>query len=304
MTRISRLSSVVIGVVLALCLAEIGLRLLSHELPSGSDWPTAEMEVKYQQLSANSDIEVVFLGSSMTEAALDPVEFAAASGLGTTYNSALPFSSPFSNEFWLETVVLEMVDPRLVVIGLPSWSGGDSAESDPVLSRMRTAAANADSGTQGLALLRHAGVLSEWDARSAGIRLRRLMTDLGHQTAYYDRSIEDSIPLDLPFGPPEMPQQEADAVRRMIDSLSEADIQSLVLIEPGRHPGDDGTVDYDRYIESMLEYSDYWGVPVLDSFHEDWDRSLFADPAHFNSRGTLAFTEYLARSTVGVTASR
>ncbi|MGH8951753.1 MAG: hypothetical protein ACRDX9_10035 [Acidimicrobiia bacterium] len=294
---------IVLGALLALVAAELGLRVVDEGLPVGTDWPSIETDMKYHQLLGLPEADVVFLGSSITEAAVDPVEFAAISGTGTAFNSGIPFSTPFSNEFWLEQVVLPNVQPDLVIIGLTAWSGGGSRENDPLLLGLQ-AAMEAEGATSPFALIEYAGVLSEWNSRSANDRVRDFLTDLGHQTAYYERSIHDAAPLDLPFGPIDMPKEEIDAVQRMIDRLAVDDIEAMVYIEPGRYPGDNGTVDYDRYIDSILEHSDDWGVPVIDSFHQDWELSWFADLAHFNRQGTEAFTAYMARNVAKLTASR
>jgi hypothetical protein len=292
------LAWVSIGVVLVLAMAEGGLRVFGDGLPVRNNWPTAETGAKYELLRQLPEADVVFLGSSITEAAVDPSKFAGASGVGSAFNSGIPFSSPFSNEWWLNEVVLENVEPQLVVIGLTAWSGGRGAERDPLLPGLQLAL---DSGKDApLALLRQAGVLSEWDRRKADEAVRAFLTDLGHQTGYYDRSIDDASPLDLPTGPSEMPEDEAEAVDRMIDTLNERGIDAIVLIEPGRYPGDNGTMDYERYISSVLRHRDDWGVPVVDTFNQDWDRSLFADLAHFNRQGTESYTAYVAHTITGL----
>lgn len=290
------------GILSALVIAESALRLLDEHLPPASHWPTIETQVKYDRLRDLTDADVVFLGSSMTEAAVDPAEFVAQSGFASAFNSGIPFSTPFSNEFWLSHVVLENVSPELVVIGLPAWSGGTGKAGDLLLTGFEEALEH--EGSPRLALQQHAGLLSEWDTRNASLKVARLLTDLGHQTGYYLRSIEDSSVQALVIGPPQMPEDEAGAVARMIDQLAAMRIDVVVLIEPGRQPGDDGTVDYDRYIASILEYANEWDVPVLDTFHMDWDSSWFADMAHFNRRGTEVYTAYLANELARLTVAR
>jgi hypothetical protein len=298
----SKVLNVVIGVLLTLGIAETTLRLLENQLPPSTHWPTVETDFKFRRLIEMSETDVVFLGSSITEAGIDPVAFAAESKLDSAFNSGLPFSTPYSNEWWLNQVVLRHVEPKLVVIGLTAWSGGASAGDDLLLPSLESAITSA--GEPPLALLRHAGVLSEWDSRATDARGKALLTDLGHQTGYYDRSIDQATPLDLPFdGPPEMPDEEADAVGRMIGRLTSSGIEVIVLIEPGRYPGDDRRFDYDRYVDSIIDHHDEWGVPVVDAFHQPWDRALYADLAHFNRRGTEEFTSYLARTIDGLWAN-
>jgi hypothetical protein len=297
-----RFAWVAIGVILTLAMAEGGLRAFGDRLPVHTDWPTVETGVKYELLRQLHEADVVFLGSSITEAAVDPSEFAHASGVGSAFNSGIPFSTPFSNEWWLNEVVLENVEPNLVVIGVPAWSGGRGPDRDPLLPGLRLAIDSREDPP--LELLRQAGVLSEWDRRKADETARAYLTDLGHQTGYYERSIDDAIPLDLPTGPSEMPEDEADAVARMIDTLNERGIDVIVLIEPGRYPGDNGTIDYERYIRSIVRHEDDWGVPVVDTFNRDWDSSLFADLAHFNRLGTDSFTAFMARTITGLQATQ
>jgi hypothetical protein len=288
----SRLLTVAVGVLLTLGAAEGSIRILDERLPSGTVWPSVESQAKFELLHDLSDTEVVFLGSSITEAAVDPALFAEMSTANSAFNSGIPFSTPFSNEWWLDEVVLRAVRPEMVVIGLTAWSGGARPDHDPLLSRYQEA--RAARGGPPVALLEHAGVLSEWESRMSDARARSLLTDLGHQTGYYDRSIDDATPVELPYGPPQMPGDEADAVGRMVDSLKAEGIETFVLIEPGRYPGDKGTIDYDGYIDSVLSHEAEWGVPVIDTFHLDWERKWFADLAHFNREGTEKFTSYIA----------
>ena len=287
--------------ILVLAAAEGGLRAIGDRLPVRTDWPTIETGIKYELLRQLPSADVVFLGSSITEAAIDPREFVHASGVGSAFNAGLPFSSPYSNEWWLNEVVLENVEPKLVVIGVTAWSGGQHADRDPLLAALRvTPGSRDDPHDSPLALFRQTGLLSEWDRRMADERVKAHLTELGHQTGYYERSIDDATPFGLPTGPAEMPNDEAAAVGRMIDTLNERGIDAMVLIEPGRSPGDNGTLDYERYVSSVLRHEDDWGVPVVDSFHRAWDSSFFADLAHFNRLGTESFTAYMAQTIIGL----
>jgi hypothetical protein len=298
------LSPVLIGVLLVLGIVEIVLSVIEEELPRGTTWPSIEAEVKYDLLQHMDQADVVFIGSSITEAAVDPELFIRRAGVSSAFNSALPFSTTLFYETWLPEVVLQAVKPHVVVIGIPPWSGGGTRANDPLLERTREAIATG--GRQpGLALLRQAGLFSEWDSRAASDRTRFALTDLGHQTGYYERSIDDAAPMDLPIAKSEMGQIAADAMARLIDNLESQGIEVIVMIEPGRYPGGDRGIDYDGFIASVWTHALNWDVPLLDTFHEPWDRSWFADNAHFNRRGTEEFTNYLAsefRALMGATA--
>lgn len=294
----AKVITVLVGIALTLAAAEGVVRVIGDGLPTGTRWPSVETDVKFHQLSDLTEADVVFLGSSITEAAIDPVVLVEESGIDSAFNSGIPFSTPFSNEWWLNQVVLSSLRPELVVIGLTPWSGGAGVSGDPLLPGLRSAPSTEKAHWS--ALVERAGLLSEWDTRSTEDRTRDFITDLGHQTGYYDRSIDDAQPLDLSFGPSVMPQDEADAVGRMIERLTVEGIETMVLIEPGRYPGDDGSFDYDHYIESILTHAEDWAVPVVDTFHMDWERDMFADLAHFNRRGTEEFTSYIARTIDGL----
>jgi hypothetical protein len=296
----SRILSAFLGLIVTLAAAEGLVRVIEDRLPAGTQWPSVETDVKFHRLSELSDADVVFLGSSITEAAIDPSAFVQKSRAESAFNSGLPFSTPFSNEWWLSEVVLEVVDPELVVIGLTAWSGGSGASGDGLLQGLRSTPTTADRGWS--ALVDRAGLLSEWDARAAEDRTSDFITEFGHQTGYYDRSIDDAEPLDLPLGPSLMPEDEADAVGRMIERLRDEGIKAIVMIEPGRYPGDNGGIDYDRYIDSVMSHQSEWDVPVIDTFHMKWERGWFADMAHFNRRGTEEFTSFIAQTIDGLLA--
>ena len=130
---------VVAGLILTLGVAEASLRILENRLPPSTHWPTVETDVKFDRLRELSEADVIFLGSSITEAGIDPIAFAEESKLDSAFNSGLPFSTPFSNEWWLNHVVLRHVEPKLVVIGLTAWSGGAGADDDLLLSGLESA---------------------------------------------------------------------------------------------------------------------------------------------------------------------
>lgn len=289
---------VVAGMLVALGLGEGVLRLSEPIIPPPSVWPTPETQIKQGQLSHLDSIDVVFLGSSITEAAVDPVALSEESGSGLVYNAALPFSTPFSNEVWLDDVVLRSSKPSLVVIGLPAWSSVDRPGSDPLLSGIESALAyeGGHRWADGSALLRNSGVASEWDQRRAQEHLADsgTLTGLGQQTGYYDRKLDEAGSLELPAVEAQLSDGESAAIGRIIGRLKSLGIESVVMIEPGRYPGTNTVVDEDRFIESVDRHAADWGVPIWDTYHMQWDDSWFADRAHFNRIGTAVFTSRLA----------
>jgi hypothetical protein len=293
-----RIWTIALGALVMVALGETAVGLFEPELPPASIWPTPETQIKQGQMSHIESIDVVFLGSSITEAAVDPAALRETAGTGLVYNAALPFSTPFSNELWLDDVILRRFDPSLVVIGLPAWESAATPDSDPLLAGIQ-AALDYQQGhqwTDRFALFRNSGVASEWDQRRARETLADSgsLTDLGQQTGYLDRHLGDSTPLELPTANTEMSDQEADAIGRMITRLSGLGIASAVMIEPGHYPGSSSEVDEDGYIASVQTHASEWGVPIWDTYHMGWPDSMFADKAHFNRLGTAAFTQRLA----------
>jgi hypothetical protein len=290
--------TVVIGALLMVSLGNAAVGLIERDLPPASIWPTPETQIKHDQLSHLGSIDVVFLGSSITEVAIDPTALREQAGTGLVYNAALPFSTPFSNELWLDDVILPRFTPSLVIIGLPAWSSGETPDSDPVLAGIQ-AALDYEHGhrlADRFALFRNSGVASEWDQRRAWETLAESgsINDLGQQTGYSDRTLADATPLELPSAGTEMSDQEAQGVARMVSRLESLGIAAIVMIEPGHYPGSSIGVDEDSYVASVKSHSTEWGVQIWDTYHMGWPDSMFADRAHFNRLGTAAFTERLA----------
>jgi hypothetical protein len=287
------------GILCALLAGELVMRAIEQDLPRSSPWPTAETEVKYTQLAQIGDqVEVVFLGSSATEAAVDPELFSVLSGRRVVYNAALPFSTPLSNEAWLDEVVLDWASPAVVIIGMPAWPAHTTAENDPLRVGIQEADdLVSDPGVgRSVSLLRNKGVLADWDQRLAreASSGSDLMTSLGHQTGYYHLSNQSLAGRFPPFGAPRMSSENEEAMRRSVDTLTQAGRVVVLMIEPGRYPGEVSKSDTTEYLDSLEDLGRDLRVPVWDTYSERWNPDHFVDEAHFNQEGTVAFTSYLA----------
>lgn len=113
-----------LGVTLVvLVLAEGGMRLIGDHLPRRFSGDTVEIELKYDQLealaAAGEPVDVVFLGNSTLDAAVDPAVFAEASvRYDAPYNAALLGAPLPSVRRWTSDFVLAEVSPDTVVIGV------------------------------------------------------------------------------------------------------------------------------------------------------------------------------------------
>jgi hypothetical protein len=290
---------VAVGLICAVLIGEVVMHVLEPAVPSPSRWPSAETQVKSGQLAKLAqDVEVVFLGSSVTEAAVDPELLRVLAGTGTVYNAALPFSSPLSDEVWLADVVLDHSEPSIVVMGVTSWPAHSSVSNDPMRSAIQhaTTPVPVHGISQRFALLGNRGVFSDWDERLGRQRLitSGLWTDLGHKTGYYDRAPQSLIGQFPPFGDPQMSPDNAHAFAETVRALQQADIEVVLLIEPGRYPGDVSDADIALYLTSIQALGRELGVPVWDTYSRGWDPDFYVDEAHFNREGTVAFTTYVA----------
>ena len=290
---------VVSGVVCALVFGELAVRLLEPELLVRSDWPTAETDIKQEQLSSlPDDIELVLIGSSQTEAAVDPVLLTSLAAVERAYNAALPFSTPISDRIWLQDVVLGSVSPSIVVLGIPVWPTHTTESDDPLATGLKRAVSSGESPwqTASFALERSKGVLADWDERSSWQNLANsgLWTDLGHFTGYYQRrgeTLEGQFP---PYGQPRMSASNLEALIETLELLDAEGITGVLMLEPGHYPGDVSEKDIASFIDSIRVLAREHDVPLWDTYSVDWDASYFADEAHFNREGTQAFTKLLA----------
>jgi hypothetical protein len=84
------------------------------------------------------------------------------------------------------------------------------------------------------------------------------------------------------------------AFTETVTTLQRADIEVVLMIEPGQFPGEVSDADIDLYLTSIRELGRELGVQVWDTYTRGWDPDFYVDEAHFNRKGTVAFTTYLA----------
>lgn len=286
-----------IGLLLTVTAAETALQLGDSAIPVASDWPSAESELKSDQVAAlPHTIEIVFLGTSITEAAVDPGHLVDLGVVDSAYNAALPFSTPASNEVWLQDVVLATVDPDIVVIGLPIWPANDDQVTVLELG-IQIAANNRESPLlEWSALWRHRGVLGSLDRLITRKQWMEsgLIDELGHQTGYYDAAGRTLADYFGPFGRPEMSSRQEAALRSMVDMSRAEGAEVVILLEPGRYPRPVPQSTIRQYIEWTRALATELDVPFWDTYTHAWDPGLYVDESHFNRFGTQLYSEYLA----------
>jgi hypothetical protein len=269
------------------------------DLPDGRQWPTPETEIKNAQLvdleRRGLGIDVVFIGSSVTEAGIDPVRFDRLTGL-TSYNAALPFSSPLSNEIWLREYVLPRVNPKAVVVGLGVWPNESTLTDDMLLSGLT--ALDSDTGIRtGLALFDRRSQLRSWSDTQARARqvTAGAITPQGHQTIYYERTrrTQDSGFIDSETA--RMSEDNRDALWRTVAMLQDRSIEVIMLIEPIGCPPILGTcARFDLETHPGRELARDFGLRLIDSASRAWPLEVYADTAHFNETGVEALTTFVS----------
>jgi hypothetical protein len=127
-------SFVMLGAMLG---AELGARVIEPMLPPLRGWPSAQMASKVDQmedLSVRSvDVDVVFLGSSSMDQAVNPIVFNTTGERLVSYNASFSGASLRSLDLWAREVVLPALDPELVVIGLTTRELNDGGRRNDAL---------------------------------------------------------------------------------------------------------------------------------------------------------------------------
>jgi len=129
-------------VLAVLALGEGGARVLAPRLPSSGEWPDGPIAQQYDGLahgSATAPVPVVFVGSSMVEAGIDPSTFSSDTGL-RALNAAVPASTNAMLTPWLSHVVVPLARPRVVLIGIATRDFNDNAigPHDAILALTRS----------------------------------------------------------------------------------------------------------------------------------------------------------------------
>lgn len=261
------------------------------DLAPPSPWPTPTSQLKYDQvLTLSHDPEVLFLGSSFTEAAVDPERLLPEID---SYNLAMPFTSFGTMYVWLRDVVYPTMTPRLVVVGITQWTDPRNPGID-----LEEAISNAISIEQTgrstePALLSTRGALAVMDRTLA--RRRLLDSDLwtagGHLRAYYSGSGEPTewSPQHAAILRP----SDAAELRDIIDLTRESGSSILIFTEVSAPSIAPSSGDTDQLRSGLDEISTDTGVEVVIPPGSILPDPLFVDGIHPNEKGTSRFSVYL-----------
>ena len=313
---------VFIGLLLIL---EGALRVLEPSIPTPLDWPTADMQEKFEQITNLGDdrqtVDIAFVGSSVVNQSIDPVAFTDAANGIVSYNAAIGGAiSPKSWRWWINEVVVPRLQPQVIVIGVASLdlnSGlADAFWGGLSGSRGFLQVDNEDSWT--------ARFKDELHQRVALFRLRtvlrqplRILVGFGETNP-----IEPTIgpygaePAGRDFEPYEVAEpKRRDLIDRelkdfrtqgpnleelegLVQDLQSQGVGVVLLNMPvtddyiARHPN--GMRDYTRYLGELADLARRRNIRFLDFGNSVSSLELFRNPTHLNQTGAALFSRDLA----------
>jgi hypothetical protein len=305
-----------------LLLAEVGVRLVDDRLPSPQRWSRLEEQIKADDLKALADEPggVVFLGSSMMNAAADPaVVKADLDRPEPVYNASLLGADTRITRLWATRLVVPTVRPSVAVIGV---SCREIGSQDPALTTQYRQFVDAPAVRT---LEDREKLLARVDEQVGRVsalvkhryELRRPLNLVGGDersttTFTIDPDGQDDYFLERAYPAPQdvqdvlyrpdvtklvLSQRRIDALADTVRDLRRESVDVVVVNMPV-------TQDYVSYLPAPSEQSNARCWRVLRETAEGagaryveagvWDKALFADPIHLNGAGSRRFSAMLA----------
>lgn len=300
-----------VGAVVVLAVTEVGLRVLASALPDPVLWPSIEADIKVEQMSqpARRPTQIVFLGDSTMEAGVDPSRLHEFGVEASSYNAALPWSTPLSMEVWFAEVIRPLLNPEIIYVGLAPPSGLNIREGDVLYQGLLTAIRSQEASW--------VGAVAGWSelykrrtlVRDLPVIFRRdrvvelgLISTMGFQTGYLRGAIAadgGGVPA-IENTSRQMSEDDQAALERLIRSAAQAHVQVVLVVEPFPCPADAGEC-VERFLSStfyggLKALADAQEVLLLNAMQEPWPDSLFVDDRHLNAAGVDRFQRLMANS--------
>ena len=301
-----RLILVMVGLIAGLLLFEGLLRAAESTIPSRLDWPTRTAQAKADLLADGMEPfpQVVFVGSSVVDSALDPHLFTELDSCErTAFNAGIDDASPQALEAWIADGILSSGNPKTVVIGMTSRA----------LRRGRNGGAYRHSRAARNGWLADA---ERWFADTLEmVEARPVLQDPerwpGLAPADDDGLDEEGwhghneLPPPYRPGPDQTspllrdyePNPDELAVLAIIVETLRARGIDVVLADMAvsedwqdKHP--DGADDVEAYRTALAKFAEVHEVPLID-LTNGGDTSLFIDPLHVNGLGAERATNSL-----------
>jgi len=328
--RMAGLAALAVAVIV-FGIAEAAARAIEPRLQPPVLWGDLETQWKVAQmdgLAAGGGADVVFLGSSIVNAGIDPALFAELSEPGTVvYDAALNATSPQLLELWATEIVLPRLQPDLVVIGLSSRSLNDHGISQAeqyeryvesierafeigeatIPQRIDRAMSNVSAVVRLRSEIRRPFAVFN-DLRGTTRSLLAL-TDQGATTRlrgmeYHVSSAFRAQTVELDLVDYQIGGVELAALARLVDEIRSIGARVLLVDMPvmeadytPMHPN--GQADPDAYRAALREFADQNDVHLATPPDLPWPAEQFADPLHLNQSGVDRLTTWLWETTNG-----
>ncbi|MEA2000364.1 MAG: hypothetical protein U9N84_00535 [Actinomycetota bacterium] len=304
-------------------------RRIESRMPTPLLWDTQFTQDKADQIAGLGDqLEVVFAGSSVVQANVDPVLFVETSAqYDTAYNAAIPSATPRIWREWIRDTIYLETCPAVIVIGVDLRQFSDNKPgTNGQLHRYLTsrgrdnAIGNADGWEQAedwledqSALFRLRSRIREpdkvvawvWEIGDLGDWRYTNLTPLGRYGSFdnvvYERSPErieilsNGAFLDLSLG-----GAETDALRMMIvDAFDHGALPVLVemptMYDQLAKALPNGNADIETFSAILEGVAAEFGIPLIRLPELDNRPELFADEYHMNRTGVDTVTPLLAK---------
>jgi hypothetical protein len=293
--------------------AEIGARLVEDSLPP-LQYDPPRLDQKAVEIDSVGAAEVIFLGSSMVEVAVEPSLFIDSQArYSTAYNAAVENASPRLWQMWLDDVVIPGLDPKVVVIGVSSFTFNDNGANDETfIDTYRKSPARGPSSLTVNPRTWSTLYKRRRDLRNPDV-WQQLVGGSGETPAFYPLGYNDRV-RNRPYEVPDYYRErtvdgvlndyssgghERAALEALVAALQSRQITPLLVIMPAvmedhvpMHPN--GLADFDRHFQIASEIAASAGIVVLRPPAELSDRSYFVDPVHLNGTGSDLFTGWIA----------
>lgn len=319
-----RLRNAILGILVALLLAEFGTRAIASDLPPPLKWQNYEAQRKVQQMDAltkTGGVPVVFLGSSLVDIDIDPATVdSELGGDARSYNAGLLAATPEITTPWAIRTVIPRLHPKLIVVGLCSYDlGGEDPNRQGYINQFLDSAAERQltGRTRNLikvsnwigdvsSLWRHKVELRDpetvfraleghkqyGDARAADLDAN------GRQTIYQYKPFNDALDLDVADW--HLGDAEIAATNELIAYAHDHGIKVLLVDMPVTsqfvaHHGH-GQADYDTYLAKLRSIGSATSSPVLYYDASMRDDSEYLDDLHLDHTGAEQFSTTLGQA--------
>ena len=316
--------SLILGFVLVLLLAELGARWLAPQLPGQLIWNNQFTQDKSEQIARVGSVELAYVGSSVTNAGIDPRLVSEASGWGIGYNAGLPSTTPSVWKVWSRDLVFPDLCPNVFVLGISIRDYNDNNIGvAPAVSKYVQSAGRLQlyGERTGISLEEQVGEYSAFIAVRSRLRQPEKvgrfllwgsvpewpatsLTEEGRYLSWDDNVfvaptpegatwLRDRVFVDFSTG-----GSEDRAVREMIEEAQQLGMAVAVVRMPAMNDGivdllPDGQADLDEFEQQLVALGVDFNVPVIMFPDMDNTEGSFGDLYHMNLTGTTEFSRRL-----------